>query len=145
MSKTLSNNDRLLLTKLHRILHPCFPYPVETFRGEDVLYNRLNALRTWINTTIPGVELYLEDVWHERIAHKTCFEYILRSLRTKDETSPIGFDCYSHSQDHQGVWHLEAYEYSVCLMPDLTPLIFFLQDHGPEPWQGYVTHLVETF
>jgi hypothetical protein len=139
MSITLSQNETLLLTKLQSFLHHV---PHDSAHNSERIYVSLNQLRDWVNHHIEGVELYLEDVWHERIPHKTCFEYLLRSLRTKDETDPIGYDCYSHHQDSQGVWHLGHYEYSTYLMPDLTPLILFLRHHGPEPWEAYLETLM---
>lgn len=90
------------------------------------LYQNLNALRAWFNAQFPEFELYLEDVWNDRLPGKTCFEYIVRSRLTKDETEPLAFDQYTNHRDAKGVWHLGDYEQSIVLMTDLTPVVHFV-------------------
>jgi hypothetical protein len=90
-------------------------------------YARLNAVRNWVNANCPGFELYLEDVWNEKVAGETHFEYILRSKKTYNETDVIGYDIYKNHQDASGVWHLDDYVETHILMPDLTPLVTFIQ------------------
>jgi len=94
--------------------------------GSGDLYKRLNALRDWVNQNFPDFELYLEDAWNERTPGETHFEYILRSRKTKDETTPIGYDRYHNHRDAKGVWHLDDYIDSVSLMEDLQPLVDFI-------------------
>lgn len=79
------------------------------WQGHPDLYDRLNALRDYVNANLPEFELYLEDVWNDHQWGETWFEYILRSLRTKDETPPLGYDIYKNHQDAKGVWHLDNY------------------------------------
>ena len=101
--------------------------------GEGDNYARLNRLRDWFNANIGeqyGFELYLEDVWNDHKQGETWFEYILRSLHTKDETAPIGYDVYKNHQDAGGVWHLDEYVESVILMPDPTPLVAFVRENS---------------
>lgn len=94
--------------------------------GPGELYDRLNALRDWVNQNLSGFELYLEDAWNERTPGETHFEYILRSLKTLNETSVIGYDRYANHQDSKGVWHLDDYIDSVRLMDSPQPLVDFI-------------------
>ncbi|MBX2860883.1 MAG: hypothetical protein KTR14_06595 [Vampirovibrio sp.] len=72
-------------------------------------YVRMNRLRDWFNETVPRYEIYLEDVWNEAVDGETHIEYILRSLGTLNETSPLGYDVYNNHRDDRGVWHLDDY------------------------------------
>jgi hypothetical protein len=88
------------------------------YSSED-LYIALNNTRDWVNANLPGFELYLEDVWNEHVEGETWFEYILRSRKTLNETSAIGYDVYRNHQDQKGVWHLDDYVKSVRQQGDL--------------------------
>jgi hypothetical protein len=96
------------------------------------VYDQLNTLRDWVNAHFgpQGFELYLEDVWNEHVPGETHFEYILRSKRTLNETTPIGVDVYTNHQDAKGVWHLGDYQSSRWLMTDPAPLLAFLMAEG---------------
>lgn len=101
--------------------------------SED-LYTNLNALRDWVNTTFPGVELYLEDVWNDNALGETHFEYILRSRQTFEETPPLAADVYTNRQDLGGVWHLGDYQSSHLNFPlevVVTQTADFCRHHSP--------------
>ncbi len=76
------------------------------------LYTRLNQLRDWFNSQTDSYDLYLEDVWNDNADGETHFEYILRSLITKDETVALAADIYVNHKDANGVWHLGDYQHS---------------------------------
>ncbi len=84
------------------------------------LYTRLNQLRDWFNNQYTTYNLYLEDVWNDNADGETHFEYIVRSLVTKDETVALAVDIYLNHQDANGVWHLGDYQHST-LNGDGTP------------------------
>ena len=90
-------------------------------------YEQLNRLRDWVNVHVPDVELYLEDVWNDHVPGETHFEYILRSLRTLNETPPLGYDVYLNHQDAKGVWHLGEYQHTVKNIDSPAPLLEFIQ------------------
>jgi hypothetical protein len=89
-------------------------------------YERMNAIRNWVNANFPDFELYLEDVWNERTAGETHLEYILRSRVTLNETDIIAYDRYNNHQDEKGVWHLDSYQSTVVLIEDMQVLAKFL-------------------
>ena len=98
------------------------------------LYNRLNQARDWFNQfsilNRPDgypFEFYIEDVWNEYEEGTTCFEYIIRSLVTKDETAPLALDVYLNHQDAKGVWHLGDYQRSTLLIRDISSVAQFLK------------------
>jgi hypothetical protein len=95
----------------------------------DDIYKNLNTLRDFVNQHFPDFELYLEDVWNDHQPGETHFEYILRSRKTYNETDVIGFDVYKNHQDANGVWHLDEYVYSKCLMADPSPLVTFIVEN----------------
>ena len=80
------------------------------------LYDRLNALRDWVNQNVPAFELYLEDEWNKREPGFTEIEYHLKSKRTYNELGPLGYDRYHNHRDAKGVWHLDEYVESISLM-----------------------------
>lgn len=90
-------------------------------------YLQLNNLRDWINQNCPEFELYLEDVWNEKVPGETHFEYILRSKKTYNESDVLGYDVYKNHQDAKGVWHLDEYVKTVRLLEDPTPLVAFME------------------
>lgn len=94
------------------------------------IYVQLNALRDWVNLNYPDFELYLEDVWNEKKAGETHFEYILRSRVTLNETDVLGYDIYKNHQDAKGVWHLDEYVSSVRLIRDPAILLSFIVANG---------------
>ena len=90
------------------------------------IYVQLNALRDWVNSHYPDFELYLEDVWNEKVEGETHFEYILRSRVTLNETELLGYDVYHNHRDAKGVWHLDDYQYSVRLIQDPHVILDFI-------------------
>jgi hypothetical protein len=96
-------------------------------QGSPDIYVQLNALRDWVNTHYPTFELYLEDVWNEKVQGETHFEYILRSRQTLNETDLLGYDIYMNHQDAKGVWHLDDYVSSVRLIDDPAVLLDFIR------------------
>jgi hypothetical protein len=134
MTPPLSPCEQQLLTTMH-----------EHLAATSDLYHNLNQLRAWFNGHFPEFELYLEDVWNDRLPGKTCFEYIVRSRLTKDETEPFAFDQYGNYRDGKGVWHLGEYEQTVLLMTELTPIVQFVtRNASPTGWEVFhsrnVTH-----
>lgn len=99
----------------------------ELLTSSQDVYVQLNALRDWINAHFPDFELYLEDVWNEKINGETHFEYILRSRLTLNETDVLGYDIYRNHRDKNGVWHLDDYVGSVRLLDDARPLLDFIR------------------
>jgi hypothetical protein len=96
------------------------------------LYTRLNLARDWFNTHVQGFALILEDVWNETVEGQTTIDYQLRSLTTKDESLPLGSDVYANRRDANGVWHLEAYQYSVLWVDaELSVVRDFLLSNAP--------------
>lgn len=99
--------------------------------SSDDLYIQLNAVRNWINQHMENYELYLEDVWNEKVDGETHFEYILRSKDTLNETEVLGYDVYLNHQDAKGVWHLDEYVKTIRLIGDSQPLLDFIQQNTP--------------
>jgi hypothetical protein len=93
------------------------------------IYVQLNALRDWVNANYADFELYLEDVWNEKVAGETHLEYILRSRRTLNETPVLGYDIYKNHRDAKGVWHLDDYVASVRLIDSPAPLLEFIHQN----------------
>lgn len=98
-------------------------------------YLRINRLRDWCNTHLAGFELFLEDVWPREsgLAGVTLIEYRLRSLRTLEESVLLAQDCYTCHCDAHGVWHLDDWQSTDILIPDVAPLLAFLEANGA-PW-----------
>lgn len=94
--------------------------------GSPDIYVQLNALRDWVNAHYPEFDLYLEDVWNEKVKGETHIEYILRSRKTLNETDVLGYDIYQNHQDAKGVWHLDDYVSSVRLIDSPEPLLAFM-------------------
>ena len=93
------------------------------------IYVQLNALRDWVNAHYTDFELYLEDVWNEKVEGETHIEYILRSLKTLNETDVLGYDIYQNHRDAKGVWHLDDYVSSVRLIDSPEPLLAFISQN----------------
>lgn len=101
---------------------------IEAIMGHSAdIYVQLNALRDWVNAHYTDFELYLEDMWNERTEGETHIEYILRSRKTLNETDVLGYDIYLNHRDNNGVWHLDDYVSSVCLLEDPRVLWDFIQ------------------
>ncbi len=100
--------------------------------GDPDLYKRMNTLRDWFNKQFPTFDLYLEDVWNENVDGETHFEYLLRSLHTKDETPPLAYDVYLNHQDVKGVWHLDDYQHTVINIDSAEEMLAFMDQHGAE-------------
>ncbi|MDX2084885.1 MAG: hypothetical protein SFZ03_05795 [Candidatus Melainabacteria bacterium] len=92
-------------------------------------YDGLNQFRAWMNEHFPDFELYLEDVWNDPEAGFTRIEYILRSLKTLNETPPIGYDRYYNHRDGGGVWHLDDYLDTTLLITDPLVLLNFVKEN----------------
>jgi hypothetical protein len=118
----MNMNDREFL---YNELKALFENPSDT--DSESLYVQLNQLRDWINQNLPDFELYLEDVWNEKVWGETHFEYILRSRKTFNELPPIGYDIYKNHQDTKGVWHLDEYVSTVRLLQDPQVLVTFIE------------------
>ena len=98
--------------------------------GPGDAYTRMNALRDGFNAAFgPAFELYLEDIWNDHAPGQTWFEYIVRSRRTLEETSPLAYDIYLNHQDAGGVWHLGDYQHTRIVITDAEPLLAFMREH----------------
>ena len=93
------------------------------------IYVQLNSLRDWVNAHYPDFDLYLEDVWNEKVPGQTHIEYILRSRKTLNETDVLGYDIYLNHQDAKGVWHLDDYVSSVRLLDNPAGLLNFMHQN----------------
>lgn len=97
------------------------------------LYTRLNEARAWFNANVEGFTMILEDVWNETAEDQTTIDYQLRSLTTKDESTPLASDVYGNRRDANGVWHLEAYQQSVLFLDaELSMVRSFLLANAPK-------------
>jgi hypothetical protein len=95
-----------------------FQQLVTTALGAPTVYQQLNSLRDAFNALGTDFDLYLEDNWNDPVPGETHFEYRLRSLQTKDDIGPLGFDVYTNHQDANGVWHLGDYQRSYWCLDD---------------------------
>lgn len=102
----------------------------EIWNRDAAAYDKLNALREYINQYCAGVEAYLEDEWNVYAPGQTWIEYRLRSLKTLEETEVWGADVYLNKQDSKGVWHLLDYQETQVFFNHPDCLIPFLTQHA---------------